>query len=282
MGVTLWGERAKQDDSVFANNALVLLQGVIVKEWNGGRSGSLLEAGSMTLQPSTPEAQRVRDWWAQGGSSQSVTALSSEIGAGAAARAAAKACTVLEMRSAAEQVSSAQPETFGVVCRLALVQMRKQGETQPLVYMACQEAKANSTLPCNKRLGEDGFCAACNRAGKAAPRMNLRCKFSDFSDAAWLTTFHEPAQSVLGTTAEDIKAMEAGEGGRDAVEATIRRQYFSQPMQVTVRAKLDSYNGEPRANVTCVDVRPVNRGVHGRAMLKSITEMLGSEPVLAC
>mmetsp|Transcript_127334 Transcript_127334/g.368698 ORF Transcript_127334/g.368698 Transcript_127334/m.368698 type:complete len:608 (+) Transcript_127334:57-1880(+) len=274
MQVTLWGDRAQQEDKVFDGGALVLLQGVLVKEWNGGRSGSLLEAGSLIFSPTTPEAEKVRLWWSTGGSSQSLTALSQEGAGGASARlAAGRACSVAEMRRAAELVST-QPEVFCVISRLALVQMKKQGEIQPLMYMACQESKAGSSLPCNKRVGEDGFCPACGRAGKAAPRMNIRCRFSDHSDSAWLTTFHEAAQGVLGITAEQAMAIESGENGREALEAAIRRRYFQHPLQVSVRAKMDMYNGEQRTNITCFDARPVSYGQQGRTMLKSIKEML--------
>eukprot|EP00408_Alexandrium_pacificum_P005572 CAMPEP_0171229424 /NCGR_PEP_ID=MMETSP0790-20130122/38874_1 /TAXON_ID=2925 /ORGANISM="Alexandrium catenella, Strain OF101" /LENGTH=65 /DNA_ID=CAMNT_0011695605 /DNA_START=25 /DNA_END=219 /DNA_ORIENTATION=- len=38
--ITLWGDRAKQEESVFEGNPVVGLKGVVVKEWNGGRSGS--------------------------------------------------------------------------------------------------------------------------------------------------------------------------------------------------------------------------------------------------
>jgi len=48
-------------------------------------------------------------------------------------------------------------------------------------------------------------------------------------------------------------------------------------MNIVVRAKLDSYNGEARANVTVVDARPVSYGEHGRFMLKEINEMLAKE-----
>jgi len=284
MMVTLWGDRAQQPDAIFDNHTLVSIKGVIVKEWNGGRSGSLTENGNLTFQPSTPEAQRIRDWWTQGGSSQSLTALSQDAGAGGGgagvARSPAKASTVAEMRKAADQVSS-QPEVYSIVSRLSFVQTRKQGESQPLYYMACQESKPGTSFPCNKRVGEDGFCAACNRAGRAVPRLNLRCKFSDFGDSAWMTTFNEAAQRVLDASAEETQALEAGAGGREALEASIRRRYFQEPLQVTVRARLESYNGELRSSTTCVDARPVNRGAHGRIMLKSISEMLAREPVAA-
>merc|ERR1711862_921823 len=151
------------------------------------------------------------------------------------------------LRASAERVMD-QPETFGATCRLALVQTRKQGETQPLFYMACQEPKQGNGLPCNRRVNESGFCQACNRAGKIGARLNLRCRFADYSDGMWFTTFHEGAQRVLGLTAEEAKTMESGEG-RESLDNALRERYFDEPMQITVRAKLDSFNGEPRTNI---------------------------------
>jgi len=39
-----------------------------------------------------------------------------------------------------------------------------------------------------------------------------------------------------------------------------------------VRAKCETYNGESRTNVSCIDARPVPLGQHGRAMLKEVLE----------
>jgi len=179
------------------------------------------------------------------------------------------------MRRASEQVSD-QAETYRVVARLALVQLSKQGEKQPLHYMACAEPREGSTLLCNRRVDEGGFCVACNKAGKVAVRLNARCKYSDFEDSAWLSTFHEPAANVLSMTGEEISNMEKGDGGRERLESAIRARYFSEPLQLVVRAKLDSYNGEPRANVSCIDACAVNRAEHGREMLKHIHAMLAA------
>uniref|UniRef100_A0A7S4RPR6 Replication protein A subunit n=1 Tax=Alexandrium monilatum TaxID=311494 RepID=A0A7S4RPR6_9DINO len=271
--VSIWGERAKQQDSAFEGNPVVGLKGVTVKEWNGGRSGSLSEGGALAFQPKLPEADKVRQWWSQGGSTQSITAMSVLGGTGGARRAAAKAADLAALRQLSEQVLD-QPELCSVVCRLALVQLQKRGEAQPLYYTACQEMKEGKTMPCNRRVDSAGFCASCNRAGKAAPRFNLRCRFADFADNAWLTTFHEAAQLVAGMTAEQAQGIEQGPGGREALDAAIAGKYFNQPLQLTVRAKLDTYNGEARTNVTCIDARPVQRGEHGRAMLQEIREKL--------
>ena len=58
------------------------------------------------------------------------------------------------------------------------------------------------------------------------------------------------------------------------MEAAARKQYFQQPLQLSVRAKLDTYNGETRSNITCIHARPLLRGVQAREMLKGIREML--------
>jgi len=36
--ITIWGDRAQQPDSQFESNPVMAFKGVIVKEWNGGRS----------------------------------------------------------------------------------------------------------------------------------------------------------------------------------------------------------------------------------------------------
>eukprot|EP00403_Amphidinium_massartii_P032010 CAMPEP_0178434068 /NCGR_PEP_ID=MMETSP0689_2-20121128/33233_1 /TAXON_ID=160604 /ORGANISM="Amphidinium massartii, Strain CS-259" /LENGTH=456 /DNA_ID=CAMNT_0020056121 /DNA_START=146 /DNA_END=1516 /DNA_ORIENTATION=- len=270
--VAIWNERAKQPDSKFEGSPIVALKGVNVKEWNGGLAGSLTASGSIDFNPSLPEAERLQQWWTKGGSSQNLTALSKSGGGGGLAAQNAKDATLAEIRTASQQLSSEQM-TFNVVSRLALVQLRKQGETQPLSYMACQEPREGQSLPCQRRLDDRGFCATCNKAGKAAARMNIRCRYSDFADQTWLTTFSEAAEKVLGVTAQQVRDMEST-GAREKLEGAIREQYFTQPFQLLLRAKLDSYMGETRTNVTCISAQPVNIRQHGRKMLKEIREHL--------
>nr|AEH58813.1 replication protein A large subunit [Karenia brevis] len=283
MTVTLWAERAKQEDRVFEGYPVVGVKGVTVKEWNGGRGGSLLASGALVFKPTFEEAKRVQQWWSEGGSSQTLLDISQTTGGdGGGRNRNAAAATLAGVRQAADRLTD-QPEIFSVAARLAIVQMRKQGEVQPLQYLACQEPRENSSLPCNRRVDSSGFCSFCNRAGKVAARLNIRCRFVDFEDQAWMTTFHEAAQRVLGMSAEDVRAMEQGTGDemadgedrREKLEAAVRARYFEKPLSLVVRAKLDTYNGEVRPNITVVDARPISRGEHGRVMLKEINQILG-------
>jgi replication factor A1 len=281
MVVAIWAERAKQEDHLFEGNPTVALKSVAIREWNSTRQGSLLQGGALLFKPSFPEAERVQQWWSQGGSSQELVQLSGQPGAGGGESRAARnstTTTLSGLRLASERVGF-QPEFYSVVSRLSLVQLRKQGEVQPLSYMACQEPKEGRGLPCNRRVDEQGFCAPCNRVGKVAPRLNLRVRLVDFEDQAWLTCFHEGATKILGMSGEEVRAMEQsaaekGEGGREELETAIRKRYFEQPMNVIIRAKLDTYNGETRPNTSIIEARPVSRPDHGRHMLKEIREML--------
>jgi len=280
MTVTLWGERAQQEDKNFEGNPVVALKSVAIKEWNGGRSGSLLQNGSIVFNPPLTEANRVQEWWLQGGSSQQLVQLSIQGGVGGDSRAQnAKHTTLAGMRLASDQLTS-QPETFTAVTRLALIQTRKQGEPQPLHYNACQEPREGSSLLCQKRVDEAGFCASCNRTGKSGPRLNLRCRFVDAEDQSWLTCFNEAATKVLGMSAEEVSKLEEaaavkGEAGREELDAAIRKSYFGKPFRLTVRAKLETYNGETRPDFKVVDARPVNYGDRGREMLKDIHDFVG-------
>jgi len=75
----------------------------------------------------------------------------------------------------------------------------------------------------------------------------------------------------------ELAAAEKGEAGREELEQTIRQTYFNKPITVAVRANLQTYNGEPRTNMSVIDARPVSHGEHGRQMLKEIHELVAAQ-----
>jgi len=58
MDVVLWGERAKLEDDKFKDSPVIALKGVIVKDFQGGRSGSLMQQGHLVLPHQGAEAER--------------------------------------------------------------------------------------------------------------------------------------------------------------------------------------------------------------------------------
>lgn len=278
MSVALFGDMAAIEESKLAGNAVVAMKGVSVKEWNGGRAGSLGDSGKLVVSPDYPQAAKVREWWATTGSSQELTQLSvagGSGGGGGGRYANVKTVGIGQVRelTAPERIAD-QAELFNCVGRLALVQMRKQGEKLPVWYNACGETREfnGRAAPCNKRVDDANYCPACSRQVKTTIRLMSRCRFVDNTDSIWLTTFHEAALNVLGHTPEMIKAID--EEGKDALEAKFKSLYFRRPLQITVRAKPETYQGEARVNVSVVDARQVSYAEHGKKLLGEIQEML--------
>jgi len=273
MKVTIWGDRAQQEDAVFAGNPVIAMKGVFVKEWQGGIAGSLLGGGMLLTQPTIPEAAKVKAWWAEGGSTQKLKYVSETTGGGGGGRQAlGKSIDAEEFRLATTRLT-AQPELYTLHCRLSTVQTRKQGEAQSLTYTACAEPKEGNGLPCNRRVDGGGYCSFCNKAGKTSLKMTLRCNFIDAMDSFWVTTFHEASEKVVNMTATDVRDKEEQQG-REAAESALKDTYYGDLLQITVRGKQDSYNGELRPNVACVSAQPVDLGERGRSMLGEIRDMI--------
>jgi len=275
--VALWQAFAKTEDSKLEGNPVVALKGVLVREWNGGRAGSLSDTGALVFGASSPEAARVQQWWTQGGSAQGVTQISASAGGGGggALAANAKPMSLGAMRRAADAISGTQPEIYTCTSRLEAVQLRKKDQTLPLWYSACceqREGPNGKTLPCNKRVDESGFCPACGRQTKTQVRLLARCRFVDYEDSAWLTTFHEAAQAVLGLTGDEVKMLDPEE----SLEGELRKRYFRQPLQLILRARQGEYQGEVRTEITCVGAKPVSHAEHGRKLLAEVREMLAA------
>jgi len=274
--IALWGERAQQPDSKFENKPTIAFKGVLVKEWNGGRSGSLLQDGQIDFSPVGPEADRIQKWWTNGGSSCSISAMSISGGGGGGGKGATEV-SLSDLRKIAESLPE-NSDIYKVTGRLSLVQTQKRDQRQPLSYLACSAPRDGTQLLCNKRVDESGNCPVCGSVGKGVARLNIRCKFVDFTDSAWMTTFHEGAESLLAMTGEEVHALEqrTDGDGAEVEEALKQRYYLGVPHQLTIRAKTESYQGEARCQVSCIGARPVPLAEHGKQLLSEIHQMLGT------
>lgn len=276
MRITLWGDKGKMPDSQLDGNPVIALKHIVLKEWNGGRDGGSIEQTTLAFTPELPEAQRVVSWWTKGGSTQQIQSLGGSAGPLAARNAVN--CNVSELRRQAEMVGE-QSQWFAFTGRLSVVMTRSQGEPKPLHYVACAETKEGSSLMCNKRVDSSGICPSCARAGKTQIRLSARCKYADYTDACWLVSFHEATEKVLCMNADKLAELETnadGEVSRERLEATLKENYFFDPYDLTVRAQLQSYNGEPRTNTVCSAAAPTDKRKHGRKLMDDIRQMMAA------
>jgi len=156
-------------------------------------------------------------------------------------------CTVGGLRKAVEEeldCLSFSGVWFSVVAQLSNVIFARNGEPQPLAFLSCQQLR-DGNRPCKARVSDDGVCHSCNTVdGPVALRLALRCQFSDASGTAWLTTFHDASELVLGTSAETLLAME-----RSEQETFITQQYLQRWFKLNVLARPCKRYGDPQPAV---------------------------------
>jgi len=269
LNISLWGEEAKRNDSDFQNNPVLALKGVRISDFNE-RSGSTISGSVLQINPEgVPEVTRLASWWAQGGRSQQLTALSTQRGAGGGARANAQAVTMAELRSLVDQVGE-KPEVFQTVARLQRIQFKNREEKAKIYYTACAELKVNG-LPCNRKILEDGTCPICEKQGKTNVRLIPRANFADSSDSVWMSTFDEAAQAVLGCSGEECRDRDKG---GDQLEDFLQTKYNSAPFKLFLRARAEEYQGERRPRVDCISAQRVSYPEHGRQLLKEVMEAI--------
>jgi replication factor A1 len=87
IGLTLWGDKAKQPSEMF-ENAILALKGAKLGDYNG-RSMGTYNSTTMSVNPDIPEAARVRAWSDSGAAAAGITSLTERGGAGGASSAAA-------------------------------------------------------------------------------------------------------------------------------------------------------------------------------------------------
>jgi len=271
LNVTLWGNEAQRKDSDFQGNPVLACKSIRINDFNE-RSGSSISNSMIQINPeNVAEVKRMKDWWANGGSKQQLTALSQQRAPGTGGAAAgAKLLDLAEVRSQTELIGE-KPEYYQTVARVQQVQLRRQGEKTQIYYIACAEPKPNG-LPCNRKVIDDGMCPVCQKpGGKTCVRLLPRCQFADASDSLWVTTFNEGAVAVLGHTPEEIR--DADKQG-DKLEALFAPKMNMAPFKLTLRCTQNEYQGERRPRVDCIDAKPVSWKDHGKFMLNEVMTAL--------
>ena len=110
--------------------------------------------------------------------------------------------------------------------------------------------------------------------------MQLRCAGGATAECALsfsrcfriITAFHPAAEKVLGSTAESI--VELSQQSQKICEEALKDTYYDEMLELQLRAKLDTWGGEARTNVTCVGAQRISSREHSRMLLKEIHQLL--------
>ena len=75
VSLTLWGDKAKEDDAQWQNFPVLAIKKCKVSDFNGVSLGTL-GSSQLMLAPDVPETQALAAWWASAGRSAATRALS--------------------------------------------------------------------------------------------------------------------------------------------------------------------------------------------------------------
>ena len=261
--LTLWGQNATKIDLPL--HSVVAARKAKVSDYNGK---SLSLSGSLMVQPDIPEADTLKAWFKQHGSSTSVKSLSTASGTGVVAKISDRhsISTIRDQHLGQQE----KPDWITVKGLISFIKKDKEGGAW---YPACP----NANEPCKNRfkvtIGPDQNWV-CDRCQGNYPRPLYRWIFSavieDSSGMTWVSFFNEQAEVLLGENADEVQMRTKGENidddGYNSVFA--KAQYTEWVFKCKVKQEI--VNDEPRVKTSVYSLSPIDYVKESKEMLADL------------
>ena len=159
---TVWGERAMGAPQEFGGFPVVALRRARLSDF-GGRSLSAPGGNGMLANPRIPEADRVRNWYQQGGSGTTVKKLSSGGSGGNRFPEFDQRKNIAAIKGEAMGHSVEKGEYVSFKATVTFIKSDKEGGAW---YPACMNPEDPCKNRCKVQQGTDGnwFCDRCQRS----------------------------------------------------------------------------------------------------------------------
>ncbi|KAF8930521.1 Replication factor A protein 1 [Dissophora ornata] len=251
--LTLWGNQA-ETFSASSPNPVIAFKGVSVSNY-GGKSLNAFGGSTFKLNPTIPEAFKLRAWFDQQGQSTNFQAHASEFNKGNSAQ----RMTFEEFKNASANLDPMQQlyfETKGTI-----VMMGKTDRT--FQYPACPAPN------CNKKVTEDSNgwrCESCNQTHPGPEyRYIMGLNAADHTGHNWLQAFNDAGIIITGRPAGEL-VMNPQEVKPTFDRATFKSYIFR------CRAKQETYGDEAKTRFTIVSATPVKWAEESKHLLKQLEE----------
>ncbi|KAF7723007.1 Replication factor A protein 1 [Apophysomyces ossiformis] len=250
----------------FSGQPIVACKGVRVNDFNG-RSLSLALDGTITIEPNTAEARKLREWYTLYKSTTEFASFTEEYKAFERRR-----TEVLITLSAAKKGG------LGTGDRASTPRLVDYFSTRVTVAFIRSESMAYPSCPdCVKKLVQDlngWFCDRCNKP-QVAPEWKYIPIFivQDASSQAYMNCFDDIAQEMIGIPANQLMHLKATD--RVAYQAKINDALF-RTWILRVRAKTDAFNDTRRVKFHIIEVRPVDYAEQARSIAMSLDHVFAS------
>ncbi|KAK9333945.1 hypothetical protein V1520DRAFT_323270 [Lipomyces starkeyi] len=252
--LTVWGTQAVQ----FSANPddIVAVKGAKVSEFNG-RSLSLLQSSTITVNPDISEAHSLKGWFDMKGRNATFSSLQS-VGSTSIGGRPENVKTIKQIRD--EQLGMQdQPDYFSVKGTVLFIR------NETIAYAACP------TESCNKKLTDDGDGWRCEKCNKSFPdpvyRYILMFAIYDHTGQMWVSSFDDVGKVILGKPAGDYMRLRDEDNSTylDEIQKCTGKTYLFR-----VRAKAETYQNTTRPRYSAMSATPLNYAQESTNLVKLI------------
>ena len=264
--LTVWGDLAANAQTKFANSPIVAFKRARISDY-GGRS---LSGSGCSVNPTIPQANQLRQWWADNGSNTQARSLSS---AGGGARGA----DPFEQRKTVSSIKEEQlgynekPDWLSFKATITFLKKDKAGD-EGAWYTAC----FNSGDPCKNMFKatqtSDGFfhCDKCQQTNeKCVRRFIFSGTVADDTSTSWVSVFNEQAENMFNGVKADELYEKLAEGDRDSYDSTFAKASCTEWI-IKCKVKQEHVGDESRVKTSIVSLTPIDYAAESRNLLAAL------------
>ncbi|KAF8399600.1 hypothetical protein HHK36_015469 [Tetracentron sinense] len=272
--ISLWNDHATNIGQelldISETAPIVALKSLKVGDFQGVSLSSLSKS-TVLVNPDIPESKKLRSWYDSEGKGTSMAS----VGSGMISTSKSGMRSMYSDRVCLSHITSNpslgednKPVFFSIKAYISFIKPE-----QPMWYRACKT--------CNKKvteaIGSGYWCEGCQ---KNDDECNLRyimvVKVSDASGEAWISTFNEQAEKIIGCSAEELDRMKSQEGDENSYQLKLKEATWV-PHLFRVSVTQSEYMNEKRQRITARAQAPLDFAAESRFLLEEISKIQASQ-----
>jgi replication factor A1 len=264
--LTVWGDLAANAQTKFANLPVVAFKRARISDY-GGRS---LSGSGCSVNPTIPQANQLRQWWAANGNNTQTRSLSSAGGGARGADPFEQRKTVASIKE--EQLGyNEKPDWLSFKATITFLKKDKNGD-EGAWYTAC----ANAGEPCKNMFKatqtSDGnyHCDKCQQTyDNCVRRFIFSGTVADDTSTSWVSVFNEQAEHMFNGVKADELFAKIEEGDKDAYDSTFCKASCTEWI-IKCKVKQEHVGDESRVKTSIVNLTPIDYAAESRNLLAAL------------
>ncbi|CAM6086985.1 unnamed protein product [Calypogeia fissa] len=265
--LTMWGAFCNKEGAEIQHQVydgkfpIVAIKAGRVSDFSGKSVGTL-NTSQILINPSIPEAHKLRTWHNQEGKNAVVASISKEGSGGRS-----------ETRKFVSQIKdenlgrNEKPDWINVRATISFI------KADGFCYTACP--LKNGDKLCNKKVTNNGDGTwQCDRCDQTFPecdyRYLLNMQVQDHSGLTWLSGFQEAGEEIFGVSAKDLFMWKQSDNPRfgDAVQKVLFSTHLFK-----LKVKEETFQDEPRVKSTITKAERLNFVTESKILIDSIRQL---------